>query len=312
MRKSIAATLVLLASLSLRVRGGPRPVLAKGYLEVDARHAAWPSPGLLVKDLQSPDQAVRLKALNLLGVHRTRVKAWSQGSPSRVIGEQVITPDAVQLTYAALGSGPTRDAIVAVDLEQTQTVMVGVAVPRPSGWEEIALSSCWCKYDMYIGRDVLAKTVQIRPAPGNQPPTERYELVLRASGGGTDIYTQDEGHFRVRQGELHSVLAFQSRRLQCPSTSPRRPCSLERRWFYVTAFGKVFGGVLVSAQGSFPQTGQRPYEWILRQIQYRHLKTFSCATYEWNDKKFRYEPFNDKLSGPYGDPCVLPRNRAHR
>ena len=62
-----------------------------GYLFVAHDHVRWPSPESLLHDLRSPDDAVRRRALLLLG-------AGEQG-----IGQPVITPDQIAVYYAALG-----------------------------------------------------------------------------------------------------------------------------------------------------------------------------------------------------------------
>lgn len=303
------AIVILLLSSPVPAGGSDsnfKPV--KGYLGINVHRVAWPSPESLVNQLQSKKQEVRLKALKLLGAHRPWIKVWSQTSPSRVIGKRVVAPDQVRLTYASLGAGPTQDAVIAVDLEQTQTVLAAVAIPKKSGWERIGVSSCWCKYEMYLDRDVLATTVQMRPAPDNPAAGRRFELVLRASTGGTGTYTQHEDHFRIWHGDLQAVISFESRHLSCDPTASGEPCSLHKRWFYATSFGKVLGGVLISAQGSFRRRRQPPYEWILRQLQYGHLKTFSCSTYQWDAETFQYVSLPvavaSRLAGPYGNPCV--------
>jgi hypothetical protein len=52
--------------------------------------------------------------------------------------------------------------------------------------------------------------MQQPPQPGGPTTPQRQELALRASGGGTGIYTQNEAHFRLFHGELRHriVLGF--------------------------------------------------------------------------------------------------------
>jgi len=75
---------------------------------------------------------------------------------------------------------------------------------------------------MYRGQDALAATVQIIPAPGPERRVpERFELVMRASGGGTGIYTQNEVHFPIHHGKPHGVISFESRHRSCDCTRAR-------------------------------------------------------------------------------------------
>ena len=270
-----------------------------GYLYVSREHAAWPSPESLVRDLHSKDDGVRLNALHLLGLsdERAHVKIWSQTSPSKVIDEAVVTPDQIELEYASLGDDSTQQAVLALQITQTQNTLAAVAIPKAGGWERIAVFDCWCKYEMYVGRYALAEPVQIRPAPENGSSTpQHFELVLRASGGGTGIYTQNEGHFRILHGELRRVMSFVSRRLSCDPTAGTARCDLERRWFYPTFFGNVPGGVVVEGRASFPQ-GTLEVGSFVRDLENRYLREATCVTYKWNAKAFQYERFNAT------DPC---------
>jgi hypothetical protein len=269
-----------------------------GYLYVSHEHAAWPSPEALVRDLHSKDEQVRLNALQLVGLtsDQAHVKTWSSTWPE-AIGEEVLTPDQVELSYAALGGDSTQQAIVALEADRKQLTSVAVAVPKATGWERIATSDCWCKYEMYT-RDALHEFVRLLPAPepGPQSP-EHFELVLRASGGGTGIYTQNEGHFRVVQGELRLVMTFVSRYRSCDPTGPARHCDLKRRWFYHAAVGNGLGGVLVESRGRFPAVNQSEALWRVRGLETRFLQPPTCVTYEWNAQTFQYEQVNQK------DPC---------
>jgi hypothetical protein len=280
-----------------------KPVGAEdtGYLYIDRTHAAWPSPESLVQDLRSKDAALRLKALRLLGVsdQGSHVEVWSQAQASRLVRQAVVTPDRVDVGYAALGEDATQQAIVAVEVDQKQMTFAAVAVPTARGWERIATSDCWCKYEMYNDRDPLAESVQLKPAPEPGPESpQHFELVLRASGGGTGIYTQNEGHFRVDHGDLRLVMTFVSRQLRCVPTAPAPHwCEVERRWFYMSAFGDVLGGVLVTAQGRFPGDNTPEVLWFLRDLENRPLGEPNCSTYKWNVQSFQYEP----VAAP--DPC---------
>ena len=280
---------------------GQAPAISEdtGYLDVSRQHAAWPSPESLVRDLHSKAGAVRLSALHLLGLsaERAHVTIWSQTSPSKAIGEAVVTPDQIELQYASLGEDSTQHAVLALQISQRQDTFAAVAIPQKGGWERIAVFDCWCKYEMYVGQDALAQSVQIRPAPETGPTTpQHFELVLRASGGGTGIYTQNEGHFRILHGELRRVMSFVSRRLSCDPTAGTARCDLEIRWFYPTFFGNVPGGVVVEGRASFPQ-GTLEVGSFVRDLENRYLREATCVTYKWNAKAFQYERFNAT------DPC---------
>jgi hypothetical protein len=245
-------SLLVFVLVSVAVQGlKPAPAEDFGYLDVRHDHVQWPAPDSLAKDLHSKNDEVRQKAPQLLGFtgQQARVIIWAQTSPTRVIGEAVVTPDQIEVAYTALGEDATQHAILAVHTSQNQLIFAAVAVPKPEGWERIATFDCWCKYEMYLGQDALVQSVQVRPAPEPGPTTpEHFELILRASGGGNGIYTQNEGHFRVYHGELHSVMSFVSRKLSC---SLPEPCNFEKRWFYTTAIDNVMSGVLVEGRGRY-------------------------------------------------------------
>lgn len=274
------------------------PAEDSGYLEVRRDHAEWPTPDLLVKDLRSKDDKVRLRALHVLGFtdQEAHDTIWAQTSPTTAIGEAVVTPDQIELEYAALGEDATQQAILAVQAFQKQLTFVAVAVPERHGWERIAVFDCWCKYEMFGGQDALAESVQVRPAPEPAPRIpQHFELILRASGGGTGIYTQNEGHFRIRHNELRRVMSFVSRNLSCPLPDP---CKIEKRWFFTTAFGHVMGGVLVEGRGRYALASQPPAFQSLRDLENRSLRDVTCSTYRWDEKSFRYEPL------AVTNPCV--------
>jgi hypothetical protein len=279
---------LLLVSLSVAAQESmPAPTEDSGYLEVSHVHTQWPAPDLLVKDLRSKDDNVRLQALRLLGFteQEAHTPIWAQTSPSKVIGEAVVIPDQIELEYAGLGEDATQQAILAVQASEKQLIFAAVAVPKPQGWERIAAFDYWCKYDF---PDPLAESVQVRPAPEPGPRTpEHFELILRASGGGTGIYTQNESHFRVRNDELRRVMSFVSRRRSCP---PAEPCDIERRWFYTAGFGNVMGGVLVEGRGRFASANRPSVDYALRDLEVRNLQEVTCSTFTWDEKSFRYEP----------------------
>jgi hypothetical protein len=140
-----------------------------------------------------------------------------------------------------------------------------VGVAAPSGWERVAAFDCWCKYEMNSGGDALGEFVQLRAAPQRSPTTsQRYELVLRASGGGTGIYTQDEAHFRLFHGELRRVLSFVSESRSCPAPNE---CTLEKRWFRPTGVHGQAGGVLVESRGRYAAGNGESIEASARELE---------------------------------------------
>ena len=104
-----------------------------GALRLNSAHAAWTSPESLVRDLRSQDAAVRLKALQLVGIDASR----------DFIADAV--RDEVELRYASLEGGHPEQAIVLV--EASSYAYASVAVPSANAWERIAAFECWCKYE---------------------------------------------------------------------------------------------------------------------------------------------------------------------
>jgi hypothetical protein len=101
-----------------------------GDIRVNRTHAAWTSPESLVGDLRSQDQAVRLQALRLVGAEALFAE---------------VGPDEIELRYASLGGGRTKQAILLV--ETASYAYAAVAVPSLNTWERIAVFECWCKYE---------------------------------------------------------------------------------------------------------------------------------------------------------------------
>jgi hypothetical protein len=263
-------------------------------------HVSWPPPDSLVQGLGSKDESVRLKALLLLGFTdgEAHSELWSQSSPSaKPPSRVVVTPDHIELNYAALGDDSTLQAIVAAEVDRDQMTFAAVATPTAHGWERIATFDCWCKYEMYQDLDALAESVRLQGAPEHQPQVpERFELVLRASGGGTGIYTQNEGHFRVYHGELQAAISFVSRRRSCPGDA--HYCDLEKRWFLPTPVDGQMGGVLVETRGRFATDHTPEIMWFVRNLEDRYLGAPTCTSYRWNAQVFRYE-----LIAARSNPC---------
>jgi hypothetical protein len=271
-----------------------------GYVEVRREPAAWPTPEILVSRLRSSDEHVRLSALRLIGLTDKQAyhPIWSAGSPSGVVGQEVVIPDDIRLMYAALGVDPTLQAVIAVLDTEGQMTYAAVGVPTPKGWERIAVFDCWCKYEMYSGQDTIGEFVQLNPAPqSSRTNPQRFELVLRASGGGTGVYSQNEVHFRIRDGQLVDVLSFVSRYRNGCEAKPS--CEhLEARWFYPSAVRDRPGGVLVTAQGDFNSASAQQVDWRIRALQNRHLRSAKCESYEWKEPAFRYVSIGEETACP--------------
>lgn len=255
-------------------------------------HAKWPAPEAVANDLRSANEETRVKALELIGftdeqVHRP---VWSQGTPTQSIGTKAVTPDEIRLTYAAIGDSETKQAILAVYVEEMQTAQLAVAVPVAGGWERIASLGCWCKYEMNNGDDALSAFMQLQSAPGTTPSAPRtFELVVRASGGGSGLYDQTEARFRIFREELRQVISFTSRYRNCDGTASPPICTGERRWFYPTQLADGPGGVLVRNFGEFPADGQTSIFWSVRDLEIRKLQRVQCTRFRWDSQRFSYQ-----------------------
>ena len=292
--------LLLLVPLAAHGQTAPAFEEEVGYLGVRRDRVAWPTPESLVAQLRSPIDQVRLKALLLIGVTEEQAHhtVWAQVSPTKVFGQGVATPDRVQLTYAALGSDAAQQVIIAVQDSEGQMTYVAVGVASPRGWERVAAFYSWCKYE---ANDALGQFFQLHPAPQRGPATPpRYELVLRASGGGTGIYTQHEAHFRLYQVELRRVLSFVSEFRSCPLANE---CTFEKRWFSPAVVHGQAGGVLVESRGRGRYTAGNGLgiEASIRALENRHLGPATCREYEWDEEKLQYTPAGA------AEPCQLPR-----
>jgi hypothetical protein len=225
----------------------------------------------LLENLRAKDYEIRDRALSLVGVPQTTEFASFD------------LPEETELRYADLGVDGTQQAIIGV---RRHAMLYGAVAARGgSRWHRIAAFSCWCKYE---SGDLLAGFIRIQAGPG-----VGQELVLRASGGGTGVYSEQQAHFRYHQGELHLVFAFVSRHRNCDPTEPEpHSCEVERRWFYVNYWDSVPGAVLVESRlRLFPETDPEPKFTSLRELELTHAQEFSCKTYKWDKEKFRYEPF---------------------
>jgi hypothetical protein len=180
--------------------GGAVPVsnVDLGPLTMNYNSVPWPSPESLLANLRAKDYETRDRALSLVGVPQTAEAASFD------------PPQETELRYADLGVDGTQQAIIGV---RRDAMLYGAVAAQGGGhWHRIAAFSCWCKYE---SGDLLAGFIQIQAGPG-----VAQELVLRASGGGRGVYSEQQAHFRYHQGELHLVFTFVSRRRDCDPTGP--------------------------------------------------------------------------------------------
>lgn len=272
MSRTLSCVLLACASLFISVVGLVAPLMGAeadlGPLTMSYEHVAWPALESVLKDLRAADEETRGRALALMGV--------PQGPGSNDFGAVAETI----LRYATLGDKETLQAIIGV--RQGPMVSGAVATQRDHRWERIAAFSCWCKYER---GDLLGEFIRIEPAFGN-----REELVLRASDGGTGIYSQQEARFSYRRDALHLVFTFVSHRRTCDPTQPF--CQVERRWFYVNYWDSVAGGVLVESRFKiFPKVDPKPEFDSVQELEIARAGNFSCKTYRWDQETFRYVAF---------------------
>jgi hypothetical protein len=223
-----------------------------GGLRVNRIHAAWTSPESLIRDLRSQDKAARLRALRLVGI----------GAKEELFADA--GPDEIDLRYASLGEGRTKQAIVLV--EASSYTYAAVAVPSLNAWERIAVFECWCKYE---DSTLLDDFVRVEYTYHGIP-----DLVLRASGGGTGLYEQTEARFALQGGQARKVLSFISRRRTCPIGTDT--CLYEHRWFR--------SGQLVEAKATFES--ELNVDWDLADA--RNFKSITCTAYKWDAASFTY------------------------
>ncbi len=299
----IIATILLLALSAAAQTAHPTFTDEVGNFGVRRDARVWPLPETITRDLRSPDDRVRLGALDLVGLtdKQAHSATWGRTSPATVTGRKVVSPDQVTLTYASLGADATQYAILAVFLYESQLTFAAVAAPTPQGgWRRIATFDCWCKYEMVLAKDVLSEFVSLQLAPvWTSPGPQRFELVLRASGGGTGIYVMNEAHFRVFNGELRRVMDFVSRSRSCVQTGPPpRTCTLQVGWFVPASVDGRSARVLVQGQGQYFAGKMADAEHNAPGLENRSLRSRTCRTYVWNDSAFRYEP------GSAASPCT--------
>ncbi|MFP5234745.1 MAG: hypothetical protein ACLGSD_02490 [Acidobacteriota bacterium] len=278
---------------------------APGFDGLIRDQAPWPNPEIVANDLQSANAQTRLHALGEMGFTGEHAfeAIWSQiQTPARLVAKRALIPDAVRLTWAALGTSDERAALLAVYFSRTQTVSLSVVLPENERWVRVARFDCWCKYER---GDVLSTFMRLLPAPGQ--PTEglqHFELAVRVSGGGTGIYQQTEGRFRIVRGELRQVFEFTSSRRDCnlqTRGSKAWSCAMERREFYPQQLASGPGAVLLTMTGALPAKSQPPMLWTQPAFEVRYLPRATCAVYLWDQEKFAYVPAR-YVANPCGPP----------
>lgn len=244
---------ILLLAWSCMVASAPQQSFWEqvGALRVNRTHAAWTSPESLVRDLQSQDKAARLKALRLVGIDAHEDLFADRG------------PAEIELRYASLGKGQTKQAIVLIGA--SSYAYAAVAVPSLNSWERIAVFECWCKYE---GSTLLDGFVRVEYTYHGIP-----DLILHASGGGTGLYEQTEARFALQGGEQRKALSFISRRLSCPVGTDT--CLYEHRW--------LRGDQLVEAKATQKELDA---DWDMADA--RNFKSITCTTYKWDAGSFTY------------------------
>ena len=257
---------------------------ADSDLNLQRTHVAWPAPSEMAEELVSKDDSVRLRAMLLFGLSDQQARGFTSSSPTL---RHTIRPDLVRLNYAALGTGPDTQAVLAFQADQM--VFVAVATATKAGWSRIAFSNMWSKYDLDNG-DALFQAVRLSAAPGNPTiSSAAFELILRSSGGGTGVYEQQEAHFRVYEGELRNVFSFISDQRRCDPSPEVQACKLNRSWLVLGTTDSKRGVVLVEEGGTLKTVHQPDVLFALRDLQNRYLRPSSCAFYEWDDHNFDYK-----------------------
>jgi hypothetical protein len=272
-----ASALLLLAGSCLTIaQTATSPSEEIGDLVVDRTRITWVSPESVVRDLRSDIEDVRLRALRQIGVsdRMLHVPIYSDTSPAQMVGQKVNAPLKIELLTGALGDDSTQHVIVAADFYGAYTY-AALAVPRANGWERIAVFNCWCKYE----KDPLREFVQLEEIPHNYEHPQ-FQLVLRASLGGTGIYRQTEARFRMYRGSARKVLSFMSRERSCPA-APIRPCEITFRWFN--------GRELIEAAGTFDGEKVPAVTFLNEALQSRYARSLKCTPFVWDAKVFRYK-----------------------
>jgi hypothetical protein len=242
-----------------------------GNLTMNYDSVPWPTPESLLQDLRSKEYETFDRALSLVGVPQTTGAASFD------------PPQETELRFADLGVDGAQEAIIGV--RRDQMLYGAVAAHVGNHWQRIAAFSCWCRYE---SGDLLAGFIHVQAGPG-----VGQELVLRASGGGTGLYSQQQAHFRYHQGKFQLVFSLTSHQRECNPTKPGPySCDVERRWFYVYYWDSVPGAVLVESRlRLLPETDPEPEFTSIPELELAHAQKFSCKTYKWDKEKFRYEPF---------------------
>ncbi|HEX4068153.1 MAG TPA: hypothetical protein VHZ09_19190 [Acidobacteriaceae bacterium] len=277
-----------------------------GNIESRYDEAPWPSPELLLRDIQADSESARLSALLLLGAdHEDLYEPLHGKNGDR---EEVATPWQSELLFASLGDNATTDAIVGIQIRNL--VIAAVAVPRAGGWERIAAFKCLCpsnntddSYGTNNGNNLLQNTVEVGRYVSRG--FERHELIVSAIEfpvRGDQVvsfsdYTQHEAHFGVYAGKLRRTIAFDRRTHPCGAG-----CTIHRQFFYRQNFGpdhEFAGGILVDAEAPVRPTDDTPCRTDFEEI---GLRISSCSDLIFNEKTYRFEPYSPSEPAST-DPC---------
>ena len=218
---------------------------------------------------------------------QAKIYEWDQKTGKQVEDKQVAPLNAVQLTYAAIGTDDTKYAILSA--ESIQLDFAAIAIPSGKGWIRIATLQCWCKYEQHEPKALLSQFIQLHIFPDNAAPQVHYELGVRASGGGSGIYEQDEARFRIQRNRLRLTLHFVSERRNCP-IAPARPCTVERRWLLPQAVDRGPGAVLIERRQTFPLVASHTpsLAGAIPELGPHPIGRVTCISYKWEEATFTY------------------------
>ncbi len=230
-------------------------------LRTDA--ARWSSPENIVRDLRSSDKNTRKRALRDVGIDDLQIG---------------VTIERIALTYVE-GEGEPARALVSV-LTPGAEMFAAVATPRNGFWQRVAAFNCWCKYDIdATAADPLSEFAHF----------DGKELVIRSSGGGTGIYSQEESRYRISDSTLREVITFISRHRECDPTSPGERCTLVRRWFRDEPLrDNSPGGRLYSSTAQFKGSSIAEPIWRVRDLIDNQPSQLTCHEYRWDEHRFSY------------------------
>jgi len=184
---------------------------------------------------------VRLKGLLLIGVTEEQAHhaVWARASPTKVIGQEVATPDRVQLTSAALGSDAAQQAIIAVQDSEEQMAYAAVGVASTKGWERAAAFDCGASTRRTMP---WANSSGFKPRPSvtQQRPSGTSLSFGQAAAGRKSTH-------RTRRIAGSRMTSF-ARPLACQRIPLPNECTFEKRWFPPAVVHGLAGCLLVESR----------------------------------------------------------------